>query len=96
MDLSPNQYTMPMRSGSRHEAIAEWEKRVDRMLLQQDLSTQVKVESVSVAAEASLTDFDEYLHTLSVEEHQAALEGLREYEKHVGRDIDIGWHRGVQ
>lgn len=95
MDLSPNQYTMPMWAGSRHEAIADWEKRVDRLLVQQDLELRGEQAADSEAAEASLTELDEYLHTLSVEEHQAALDGLREYERHVGRDIDIGWHRGI-
>lgn len=61
-----------------------WE---DRRLLDQEV-TEDSVDPV----EASLTELDEYLHTLPIEEHQAALKGIREYQK-ACLEIDLGWHR---
>lgn len=64
----------------------EWVQK-DRQLLDQEA-----VEEGVDPVEASLTELDEYLHTLPIEEHQAALEGIREYQK-ACLEIDLGWHR---
>lgn len=61
--------------------------RDDQQLLDQE-SQGATIDPV----EASLTELDEYLHTLPLEEHQAALEGIREYQK-ACREIDMGWHK---
>lgn len=79
---------------SRHESILAWEHRVDQLLVEEDSQREQIEESSSEAVEACLTDFDEYLHSLTVEEHEAALAGLREYERAIQQErIDRGWHR---
>lgn len=49
------------------------------------------------AVEESLTLLDEHLHSLPVEEHAAALEGLRRYEESLDRpeQLVFGWARFI-
>lgn len=90
MELSPNQYTRPM--GEINDTF--WQ-RLDRQLLEDEAELAREQAWVNGVAEECLTAFDEHLHSLSVEDHQAAIEGLRDYGREVGRDIDVGWHRRV-
>lgn len=52
---------------------------------------------VDDSVEDSLTELDNYLRGLSVEEHEAALAGLKWYEKHFMDDeeLEAGWHRNL-
>lgn len=47
-----------------------------------------------LAVEDALTELDVYLSGLPVREHQAAIEGIREYAEAVGKEFEIerGWH----
>lgn len=89
MEQSPNQFTRPM--GHLHDSF--WQK-LDRQLLADEAELAREKAWLSETHEASLTDVDEYLHTLPVEEHEAAIAGLRALQADIkAQPIDLGWHR---
>lgn len=69
----------------------------DAKLVQQDSERQIAQQKAFLAAQEALTEFDEYLAGLTIDEAQAALDGLKEYEAAIcaERDIETGWHRTV-
>lgn len=68
-------------------AQAEFDRWVADAQLVEEESTRLVIQNKAfLAAEEALTDWDEYLHSLPIEAHQAALDGLREYQKHLADD----------
>lgn len=59
----------------------------DAELLEAEITLRETDSSLSEALEASLTDWDEYLHTLTAQEERTALEGLREYLRELGAEV---------
>lgn len=71
---------------------------VDALAVIQESERVIASQKQSQAAEASLTDLDEYLSTLPIEAHEAALNGIKEYAEAVQREreIELGWHSDIQ
>lgn len=89
MELSPNQFTRPMS----HIHDSFWQK-LDKQLLADEVELAREKEWLSERSEADLTDVDVYLHSLPIEEHEAAIEGLRALQAQIKEQpIDLGWHR---
>lgn len=59
----------------------------DAELLEAEITLRETDLSLSEALEASLTDWDEYLHTLTPEAHRTALNGLYEYLREMGAEV---------
>lgn len=84
------------RTGVAQAEFDRWS--ADAEMVAQEAERQITAHKAFLDAEAALTEFDEYLHTLSLEDHQTALEGLKEYGKAVvrEREIEAGWHAKVE
>lgn len=65
----------------------DWLDDADMVAQEADEATQEAKRTL--AAEDSLTELDAYLHGLSPEAHQTAIEGLRWYAAHFTDDLPI-------
>lgn len=61
----------------------------DARLVQEEAEQVTEEQKAFLAAEEALTEFDAYMHSLSIEDAETALNGLREYADHFRDDIDI-------
>lgn len=70
----------------------------DARLVQEEAEQATEEQKAFLAAEEALTEFDAYIHSLSIEDAETALNGLREYAEHFRDDIDIkqGWGRHLE
>lgn len=78
---------------AKRETSADFWRRVDGELVEAEAELVREKAWVSEATEASLTDLDEYLATLPLEAHEAALEGIKAYLEEVGQEngLLMGW-----
>lgn len=58
----------------------------DARLVVQESEAVTAANKDSLAVEASLTELDDYLHTLSLEDRQIALDGIEWYNAHYNDD----------
>lgn len=70
----------------------------DARLVQEEAENQIAEQKQFLTVEEALTEWDAYIQGLSIEDAQAALEGLKEYAEAVlkEREIEQGWHRTVE
>lgn len=70
---------------------------LDAQLAAEEAQIERQKQFLDDAVEESLTYLDEHLHSLPVEEHEAALEGLRKYEAtlHTPEQLMMGWARFI-
>lgn len=75
-----------------------WDGITDEMLVEEEAQIARQKQFLEDAVEESLTFLDEHLHSMTVEEHEAALEGLRAYEETLDHpdQLMFGWARFFQ
>lgn len=68
---------------------------IDAQLVAEESETTLATQKAFLDAEDALLEWDRYIHSLSLEEAQTALEGLREYADSMlkEREIVYGWVR---
>lgn len=69
------------------DRLERWIK--DARLVEQESEAVTAANKDALAVEASLTELDDYLHTLSPEDHQIALDGIEWYNAHYNDDNPI-------
>lgn len=83
------------RTGIAQQEFNRWE--ADARLVEQESERDTAGQKAFLALEDALTEWDAYLHSLPLEAHETAINGLREYMENFNRDRDIdnGWHKNL-
>lgn len=77
---------------------SKWERwNEDARLVAEEAEELVVAQRAFLDVDDALLEWDAYIHSLPIEEAQAALDGLKEYAEDVlrEREIEQGWHRGL-
>jgi len=69
----------------------------DARLVQEEADELIIAQRAFLDVDDALLEWDAYIQGLSIEDAQAALDGLKEYAVEVlrEREIELGWHRNI-